>query len=419
VAGSPFATGNGPYHGCCLDAIDQMWIVNNIAAASTMTCYSTRTKGLVGTYAIGRNGVSCAVDNLSQVWATNNWDNNVTVYNTVTKANLGNVACGNNTWGVAVDALGQVWVANNSSNSVTVINAATRVAIGTYATGKAGPTGVVADGVGQVWVIHNSGFVVCFNAATYGIVGTYATGANSLGGCVTRAGHIWICNNGTNTVTIYDVTTKALVTTLTVGPAGSNPMSVAEDAFGNVWVTCQANGVVRVYDEATRALVATYATGVNPCGICHDQYGQTWINNNNGGGAGTATVCRADPVFLAYGAEFAQGALWVDYRGVRTIAPIAMGAAQLGVRLWDDAAALVTDLAAGALTTAEAVRTVEWNAATGCVNVLNGAVVLATKNPPLVWVPEAANVTPLYVGSDPAGSNAARCLVTLVEGFNF
>ena len=79
VAGSPFATGAGPF-GVAVDALGQVWIANYSGA--TVTCYNAATKSLVGTYATGASPQGVAVDALGQVWIANYSANTVTCYNT-------------------------------------------------------------------------------------------------------------------------------------------------------------------------------------------------------------------------------------------------------------------------------------------------------------------------------------------------
>lgn len=111
-------------------------------------------------------------------------------------------------------------------------------------------------------------------------------------------------------------------------------------------------------------------------------------------------------VFLSFGAAAGAGALVLDYSG-----------GVLRLRIWDDLAALVGTASCGAVDTAEHTFTVEWDAAIGKASVMEGATVLGSFAG--VWTPEPNDITPLYVGSDTAGANAARCYVTLLEGFNY
>jgi hypothetical protein len=110
--------------------------------------------------------------------------------------------------------------------------------------------------------------------------------------------------------------------------------------------------------------------------------------------------------FLCLGVPAAAGALVLDYSG---------GALRL--RIWDDVAALAGTATCGAVSTANHEYTIEWDATVGRAAVLEGAAVLGSFA--AVWVPEPNAITPIYVGTDNAGANAARCSVTLLQGFNY
>lgn len=414
--GSPYPVGAGARpNDICTDGLYQVWTANN--NNSTITVYNAATKALRSTFGTGLNPACLCADALGQVWVTCDGANRVYVYDAATLAAIGNYATGANPWGIAADGLGQVWIANFNGNNVTVYDAATKATVGgPYATPN-GPRAVAVDDQGQVWVAcQTANQVRCFNAATKAVVGTYAVGAAPWFATCDRSNQVWIANTnygvGT-TVTVYNTITKALVGTYTV--PGVSPTGMGADAFGRMWIPCYSSSILVALDVTTKALVARLATVSGPGCATIDALGQVWCSNYNND---TIEAYRARPTFLAFGAEGAQGALWADYRGALALAPLFVGAAQLKLRMWDDVAALVCDLECGALTAAEAIRTIEWDAVLGKVGVFNGATLLASYAG--TWTPETAvAVAPLYVGSDPTPANAARCHITLLEGFDF
>jgi hypothetical protein len=110
--------------------------------------------------------------------------------------------------------------------------------------------------------------------------------------------------------------------------------------------------------------------------------------------------------FLTCGAAGSAGALTLSYN-----------AGALILRIWDDVAALVCTLSCGAVNTAEHTYTVEWDAAIGKAAVFEGATVLGSFGG--TWVPEPNAVAPIYVGCDSVGGSAARCLIALLNGYDF
>ena len=111
--------------------------------------------------------------------------------------------------------------------------------------------------------------------------------------------------------------------------------------------------------------------------------------------------------FLTCGAAAADGALTLDYN-----------AGDLRLRFWDAAGALVDTLSCGAVDATEHELTIEWNAAAGTASVSESGAPLDSYAG-AAWTPEAGDVTPLYIGADSAGANAAGCLLAVVEGFDF
>jgi hypothetical protein len=407
VAGSPFATGANPF-GVAIDALGQAWIANY--GGGTVTVYNVATKAVVGTYATGVNPYGVAIDALGQAWITNYGGGTVTVYNVATKALVGTYATGANPVGVAIDALGQAWIVNYGSSTVTVYNVATKVLVGTYATG-ANPRDVAIDALGQAWITnYSANTVTVYNVATKALVGTYATGANPFGVAIDALGQAWIANYGASTVTVYNVATKAVVGTYATG---TGPYGVAIDALGQAWITNYGGGTVTVYNVATKVLVGTYATGVNPFSVAIDALGQAWIANY---GSNTVTVYSTRPVLLSLGAEGAPGALIIDYAGNLQLAPLFMSAANLRVRNWDNTPALIGGAAimCGTLDNLGHTLKVQWNAATGSLVVKDGAAVIGSYAG-AAWTPGAADCTPVAVGADTAGANAARAIFARLQ----
>lgn len=104
--------------------------------------------------------------------------------------------------------------------------------------------------------------------------------------------------------------------------------------------------------------------------------------------------------FLQFGAAAAAGSLTLDY-----------AAGQLRLRMWNAAAGLALTVNGGALTSARHRLTIGWESLLGA-SLIEGSTILGTWAG--AWTPAPGAVTPLYVGSDATGANAARCVVELV-----
>ena len=117
-------------------------------------------------------------------------------------------------------------------------------------------------------------------------------------------------------------------------------------------------------------------------------------------------IGAATPTFLGFGAAGANGALVLDFSG---------GALRL--RIYNDVGALVGTATCGAVSAASHEYVVEWDAVLGKAAVFEGATVLGSFA--AVWTPAAAGPNPIYVGSDAAGANAARCFVSLLNVYDF
>jgi hypothetical protein len=87
---------------------------------------------------------------------------------------------------------------------------------------------------------------------------------------------------------------------------------------------------------------------------------------------------------------------------------------QMRLAIYDDVAALAAYVSCGAVNAAEHTFTIDWNAALGTASVMEGVTVLGSVAGP-AWVPEPVAITPLYIGSDAAGNNAARCHIALLQ----
>jgi hypothetical protein len=417
VAGSPFATGAYP-RGIAHDSLGQTWVTSQ--TENQVYVFNTRTHALIGTYATGLTPWDIAIDSLNHVWIPCSGSNLVTVYDAATLAPMAwsPLATGNAPIGVCVDGINQVWITDGAA-TVTVFNTITHLAV------AGSPFAAIAncyhpsvDSLGRVWMTGGNQAVVYDTATMAPVAGSpFATGVTVGVESIRVGSEVWIADYTNPSLT-------AVFNAAALAPVAGSPFAfgaglvrgIRSDSFGRVWLSDTTNTQACVVDAATRTVIARLPIVSTAGPIAVDTLGQIWLGAASAVAGNIITVYKDRADFLNLGTEGAAGSMLLDYCGTLTQGPMLISPAQLRLRLWDDAAALVCTLNCGALTTAEATRTIEWNAAVGSVRVLDGAgAVLATKAPLAVWTPEATAVTPLYIGCDSAGANAARCHIALLQ----
>lgn len=101
-----------------------------------------------------------------------------------------------------------------------------------------------------------------------------------------RTGRVFVANSGSNTVSVINGTTNAVVQTVAVG---SNPLAIASDlALGDVLVANSGSNNVTVLDAATSQVRRTVAVGNHPEALVVDQArGRAYVLN---GGDSTLSI---------------------------------------------------------------------------------------------------------------------------------
>ena len=415
AVGSPLAAGSAPF-GIAYDGLGKIWITNYYA--NTVSVYDCATKALVDTIATpGYNPMGICADGAGQVWVSIDNSAAILAYNAITRALIGNysitASCRPN--GMAADASSQVWVACSNAAIVTVYNTSTRSLVGTYATGTQ-PRAVAIDGIGQAWIVNTGANTVsCYNVVTKALVGTYATGSQPRA-VACYGNEVWVANYNAATVTVFNATTKATVGTYATRV---NPRGICFDTYGRAWIGNETSNVLTVIDAATKTLVGVFPTGAGIVGVAVDPLGQVWTAN---GGADNTTVYNTRQVFLSFGSDVGAGApvagsLVVDYCHTPILTPLG-GTAQLRARMWNSAGALVDELLGPVLTTTAAEYHVVWDAAAAVFKITDSLGNILDSYAGAAWTPAAGAVTPLLIGTDSAGANAARCLISLVQTAN-
>src|SRR2546428_117434 len=90
----------------------------------------------------------------------------------------------------------------------------------------------------------------------------------------------YVANSGNGSVSVVDVETNAVLSTM---PLGTNPFGVAVDPSGaRVYATNRDDGTISVIDPAAETVVATVDVGSSPTGIAVDASGRRLYVANRG-----------------------------------------------------------------------------------------------------------------------------------------
>lgn len=115
---------------------------------------------------------------------------------------------------------------------------------------------------------------------------TFTTGTYPEGIAIDATGNIWVANNGSASVTVFNSSGAALFTPT----VGASPVGIAIDASGNAWVTNSGSGGTSTTTSGTVTELSSsgitigtypvYTAGAQPKGIAIDKDGNIWIANS-------------------------------------------------------------------------------------------------------------------------------------------
>lgn len=140
---------------------------------------------------------------------------------------------------------------------------------------------------GYITQNNAAGTVTVFDIATGAVTTTITVGANPQGLAISPdGGYVYVCNSGSNSVSVIDTATNTVSTTVTVA---SSPkyIDITPDGL-SAYVSQYAAASVSQIDLATNAVVATVAVGTDPAGLCITPNGSyVYVANS---GSGTVSV---------------------------------------------------------------------------------------------------------------------------------
>ena len=118
-------------------------------------------------------------------------------------------------------------------------------------------------------------------AVSYVVTATIPVGSSPQGIAVDPTGtHVYVANNGSDTVSVIDTATNTVTATIDVGAA---PVGVAVDPTGTqTYVTNNGSDTVSVINTATNTVTATIDVGAAPVGVAVDPTGTHAYVTNNG-----------------------------------------------------------------------------------------------------------------------------------------
>ena len=90
----------------------------------------------------------------------------------------------------------------------------------------------------------------------------------------------FVANTDSDTVTILDASTGAVIETLPVGDA---PVGAWPGADGRMYVDNEAGGSISVIDPSTRSIAGTFALGFTPALAAIAPDGELWVTDTDGG----------------------------------------------------------------------------------------------------------------------------------------
>ena len=229
------------------------------------TAYPAVALSVTQTIPVGQQPFGVAAAGGGLVYVANNGASTISIIDTATNAVTGTVAVGRGPGEVATDpAAGRAYVGNFTDGTVSVVDMAARSTIATLATGG---LGVAVDaGLARLYVTAPAQLTV-FDTTTLQQVATVPapSGTGWWAVAVDPVRHLgYLGDLAGHGVTVLDLTTNAVVTTIDVG--GPVRFALATDpARGRVFAgTDTAPGRLLVIDATTNAVVRMATVGDFP-----------------------------------------------------------------------------------------------------------------------------------------------------------
>ena len=250
---------------------------------------------------------------------------------------------------------------------------------------------------------QNSNNVSVIDIATNTVVTTVAVGINPEGVAVNPAGTpAYVTNRNSNNVSVIDTASNMVVGTVAVG---TGPRGVAVNPAGTrVYVTNYNSNTVSVIDTATNTVVATVPVGVLPWGVAVNPAGTlAYVANFN---SGTVSVIdTATNAVVATVAVFGAHSVAVNSAGTRVYVAKSNGLVAV-IDTTTNPNTVVATVSVGGVPQTVAVNPADTRVyVTNSDNVSDGVSVIDTATNSVVAT-VAVGLGPIGVAVNPAGTRA-------------
>ena len=136
----------------------------------------------------------------------------------------------------------------------------------------------------EIWTtqMHTDGMLLIFDATTYKLKDSVMVGMEPAEVTFSADGtKAYVCNGGSNDVTIINPTTKAVIATVSVG---GNPVGAWQSSIGKMFVDNEMTGSISVIGVSTNTNVATINLGFKPGYAAYNSSNdELWVSDATNG----------------------------------------------------------------------------------------------------------------------------------------
>ena len=136
----------------------------------------------------------------------------------------------------------------------------------------------------EIWTsqMDAAGTVLVYDANTYSLKNTITVGEDPAEVTFSADGSkAYVCNGGSNTVTVINPITKSVITTLAVG---LDPVGAWTASIGKMFVDNEGGNSISIIDVATNVVVGTINLGFMPgYAAYHTSTGELWVTDPDNG----------------------------------------------------------------------------------------------------------------------------------------
>jgi len=259
------------------------------ALSNSVSVINVATDTVIATIAVGEHPRGVAVNPVSpRAYVTNLSDGTVSVINTNTNTVIATIPVGTSAERVAVSGGGsRLYVIGSQINGSTmsVISTATNTVIAAPKLNGTGYGLAVHPNGGRVFVATQIDWLDIIDTVGYGVTHFDTDGGWMRGVAFNPLGtRVYLTHRDTNTVTVRNTTTNALITTI---PVGADPYGIAMNPAGTrLLVVNQADQTLSVIRTSTNTVIKTLNMGFDPDQVAISPDGtKAYVTSSAGGGS--------------------------------------------------------------------------------------------------------------------------------------